>query len=271
MLGSLQLTPAYVGRWSVARCLGVGIVLSAALCLPRLAFGTCPPFESQSSMAKFQEALARHKPRSGRLSGTELVDLWKRGEITLPPATIVPPSGPAPLTVRIVWWWLPVDNPAEVEFDADGDGIPEILDRQYGAKREYTYQQPGRFKAIVRVHDRRGAVVTQSMTVTVMPFSTFDADLQSRWATMKASLRRGDIVAALECIHSKARSEFREDFQAFFRRLPDLAKDLTPIRFVRHDGNQAIYEMLSTEGGKTFSYQVLFETDEDGIWRVQGF
>ena len=188
------------------------------------------------------------------------------------PLLIYPSTGPAPLTVEIRWWSYPIPNPALVEFDAKGDGTPEWSQRQFqSSERNYTYQREGDYRFTVRVHDSSGQVTAYSVPVKVLSPSAFDADLQSRWATLKANLRGGDIKAALECVHSRSRSRYQQLFKALSGDLPDVDRILTGIRLVEVRRGEAIYEMIRMETGVARSFEVRFVIDGDGVWRVRSF
>lgn len=226
--------------------IAVAGALTLLLGLPPGAAATCPPLAPGSSEL---ELLA------GRV-----------------PLFVYPSTGPAPLTVEIRWWSYPIPNPVRVEFDPDGDGIPEWSQPQFQAsERNYIYQREGDYRFTVRVHDASGQVTTYSVPVKVLSPLAFDADLQSRWATLKANLRRGDIKAALECIHSRSRSRYQELFKALSGNLQDVDRILTAIRLVEVRRGEAIYEMTRTEGGVARSFDVRIVIDGDGVWRVRSF
>lgn len=254
-----------VGWW-----FAVGLALVVLMSLPVSASGVCPPFVAGRS---FFEELARHMPSPGQPTHAQLVELVKKGVIN--PLLVSPPSGPAALSVEIGWWVYPVEKPIRVEFDADGDGVPEWsesgLGPEYG-QRTYTYQREGQYQFTVRIHDRGGQVTVYAAPLKVLSPSAFDADLQTRWTTMKAGLRRGDIPAALDCIHTESRSRYQKVFAALSNRLPqDVDQIFTTIRFVEHYKTEAIYEMLRIDAGMTKSFEVRFSVDADGIWRLRMF
>lgn len=248
----------------------LGLALVALLSAPARATADCPPLTSGSS---FFEVLARHAPGPGPLTDAQILELVQKG--VLMPLQVVPVSGPAPLTVEIRWWVYPVENPVRVEFDADGNGVPEWTQSGYepGSKqRTYTYQREGQYLFTVRIHGRGGQMTVYTAPATVFTPAAFEAELQGRWSSMKAAFRRGDIPAALECIHSESRSRYRDAFTALGSRLvQDVDQIFTPLRFVKHGSGGATYEMLRTGAGITESFDVRFQADTDGIWRLRSF
>lgn len=185
-----------------------------------------------------------------------------------------PRTGPAPLTVEIVWPKYPIASPSKIEFDPDGDGKAEWVEERYEAvaPRQYIYQQEGKYEFTVRVHDNRGQVHLYSSSVVVFSPGAFDAELQARWSGLKEALRRGDTSAALECIHTHSRSRYKEVFSAILSGLSQkVDQTLTTIRFVDHHRGLAIYEMLRSDGGVTSSFEIRFGIDVDGVWRITSF
>jgi len=190
------------------------------------------------------------------------------------PLMVRPPNGPAPLEVEIKWFTHPIRQPTRFEFDVDGDGVPEWTDTMRGnlyyPRGTHTYQRPGQFAFTVRVH-HAGQVTTFSAPVKVFSPVDFDRELQTRWETMRDSLRRGDVPAALECIHSESRRRYGEIFRLLASDLPNVDKILTKITFKEHRRESAIYEMERIDDGRTKLFDVQFEIDADGIWRVRSF
>lgn len=186
----------------------------------------------------------------------------------------IPISGPAPLTVPIRYSGYPIPDPVKIEFDADGDGKPEWVQegRDSGMPREYIYRQEGQYAASLRIYDSGGQVHTVRIPVKVMSPAQFDSDLQAVWNNLKEALRRGEIPAALECIHTGARARYNQAFRAITSLPQKVDEVLTTIRFVEHRRGEAEYEMLRTDSKRgTLSYLVRFNIDVDGIWRIRMF
>lgn len=252
------------------RLLLAGLAVAGLLGSAPRAWASCPPLATHSS---FFEWLVRHTQSLGPLSDLQIADLAKKEGIN--PLLVSPRSGPAPLTVEIRWWTYPVADPVHVEFDADGNGVPEWSQPRFESvsrQQSYTYQREGEYRFTARVRDRSGQITVYTTPIKVLSGSAFDADLQARWAGLKAALRRGDIPAALECLHSGSRDRYRESFTVLSGGLPqETDQILTAIRLVEHRRAEAIYEMLRTDAGIIKSFEVRFQVDGDGVWRVRSF
>jgi len=233
------------------------------------AAATCPPYKTGSSP---YEIIVRHAPRPGPPTPEQFTELIKKG--IFPALLVMPSSGLAPLTVKIDWWGDPVENPARVEFDVDGDGQPEWSQPQFESapeKQHYTYQREGRFQFTVRVYDSAGKMTTYSAQITVFSPAALDADLRARWSGLKAALRQGNVPAALECIHSEARGKYKPAFEALAKSGKPIDRTLTDIRLVETGPGGAEYEMLRDREGRVLSYPVWFLIDWDGVWRLNRF
>jgi hypothetical protein len=81
-----------------------------------------------------------------------------------------------------------------------------------------------------------------------------------------------EVGGALECRHRESRKRYAPSFfKSLFvdRRTPVNA--LASIRLVEMHGTAAIYAMQRTCRRGQLSYQVTFEVDVDGVWRLRSF
>src|SRR5262245_32875801 len=208
------------------------------------------------------ERFAASRPNGAAPPPTAEVQEWLRRE-NIPPIGVSPPSGPAPLSIRARWLFFPVANPMKIEYDV-GEGRHQVLGSSYGSGQiEYTYDRPGHYDFTVWVHEHGGAVQRYSLPVEVLAPTAFEADIQSRWDTLKTRLRRGDITGALECIHSASRAEYARVFDEVFvksrTRVDDVFTSITPVTM--YPGT-AVYDMLRKDAQHgQLSYEVRFEID----------
>jgi hypothetical protein len=247
----------------------------AGLCLLAVALGllllarpdapaaapSCPPFALEKSWLVLFDG--------GKPSPAQRRALEDSGVVRGLPVGLWPPSGPAPLTVGLVWIAREDPTPRTVEMDADGDGVPEVVDTRDEAFG-HTYQKPGNYPATIRVHEAQGEVRTFKSPVTVLTPAAFDAQLQGLWTALKDAVQRGDLAAALECVASQDRPRA----EGVLRSLPRAALDkaLPPIRFVEFRVVQAIYTSVRPpdwgKGPLPVPLEVRFAPDMDSVWRI---
>jgi hypothetical protein len=101
--------------------------------------------------------------------------------------------------------------------------------------------------------------------------AALEALLQAKWSAMKAALRRGDVPQALSHVTTRARTRYQETFTVLAPDLPLIDSILTDLAFVRVRGQEAIFEMRRTDAGVAKSFEVRFQIDTDGLWRLRIF
>lgn len=223
---------------------------------------TCPAFDIERTVLGVM-GLAAQK----RLTPADREAILKGGVVPGVPVGVWPPHGPAPLRVGVIWFLRPED-PQAIEFDADGDGVPEIVDTRdelFG----YTYARPGQYPATVRVRDRQGGVTTYPSPVTVVTPAAFEAELQGRWTTFRDAVRRGDLTAARECVHSNRRDHVEPSVRALLRE--DVERALPRIRFVELRIIEAVFAPVPPPPKGAMPVGVRFGMDHDGVWRLVAF
>jgi hypothetical protein len=248
--------------WHRGRSLTVALALATSLGVAGRAEATCPPFDLERTALGFLGLL-----QMGRLTAADREAIMKGGVIPGVPVGVWPPNGPAPLRVGVIWL-VPPEDPRSVEFDADGDGTPDIVDTQI-ENLGHTYARPGEYRATLRVRTRDDQVTTYVSPVSVLPASAFEAQLQERWATFKTALHRGNLSAALECVHSSLRNRLEADVRDLLR--TDIEPKLPPIRFVEARVIEAVFVAVQPAPGGSGPIAVHFAMDSDGIWRLASF
>jgi hypothetical protein len=239
-----------VRRARVAAALAVGALAVA----PTAATASCPPYSGAASPME-QLAAAKGRP-----------------DASIPPLTVTPSTGPAPLTVDVRWLYWPVNDPVKVEVDLDGDGRADVSQAQYPASLEHTYARPGRYDVTAWIHERSGRVERVSVAVDVMVAQAFESDLLARWDTFKARLRAADVPGALECLHSGSRRRYEASLQSLFAGRQTSVDDVfTTLTLVRIWRGTAEFSMERQTSGRAMSYAVRFVIDGDGVWRINAF
>ncbi len=54
--------------------------------------------------------------------------------------------------------------------------------------------------------------------------------------------------------------------------LRDISKDLADIKMIKmHGSHRAEYDLRKVKDGKTYSYMLIFEKNNDGDWEIRSF
>jgi hypothetical protein len=234
------------------------------------AHAACPAYAGDS-VSWLERFVASRPAGAAPPSEAEMYE-WLRRE-HVPPIGVMPSRGPAPLPVRARWLFFPVADPVKIEYDV-GDGRPQTFGSDYGRGQiPHTYDRPGHYDFTVWVHERGGGVQRYASSVEVLTPAAFESDIQSRWDTLKARLGRGDVASALDCIHSTRREEYARVFdEVFVKGRTRVDEVLTSITAVDVYPGVAVYQMLRTDARHgRLSYEVRFQIDGDGVWRLRSF
>jgi hypothetical protein len=152
----------------------------------------------------------------------------------------------------------------------DGPGVADITQTDDDEYR-VAINDEGVYTFSATATDDEGHACTGTVTVNVLNRAMLDAMLQEKWAGMKAALLDGDVDAATEYFAESSREIFHRQFAALSASLDRLVTDMGAFRMVEVRGDQAIYDLRTVRNGKTYSFQVLFIVDGDGIWRIRTF
>jgi hypothetical protein len=251
------------GSWAAVLRLALTLMAVATVATgPLSAWAGCPAFDLERSVLGFS-GLDTQK----RLTAADREAILKGGVIPGVPVGVWPPRGPAPLRVGVIWLDEPRDAQS-IEFDADGDGTPEIVDTRI-ENFGYTYPRPGDYPAALRVRERDGSVHTYQSPVTVLSPRAFEIELQQRWDTFRAALQRRDVSAALQCVHSNLQNRLEPEIRAW---LADKGpREMPSIRFVEVRVIEAICVGSDTRVSGQAAVDVRFVVDHDGVWRLAAF
>jgi hypothetical protein len=102
-------------------------------------------------------------------------------------------------------------------------------------------------------------------------FTAFDNLLRGKWNAMTASLGNKDITSALTYISSGTRAIYQQMYAAIINQLPAMVATQTEFNFVSFDNGVASYELVTSEAGGIYSYEVIFVKDTNGLWVIQEF
>ena len=116
---------------------------------------------------------------------------------------------------------------------------------------------------------RNGGTHRAAAVVRVYARAELDAILQKRWRTARDALRRGDVEAAVGEFITDKRATYRTMLNALAIPVADFGRRLGGIRFHALSGPRAEYDITASNDGVQTSELVVFEIDDDGIWRLR--
>lgn len=117
-----------------------------------------------------------------------------------------------------------------------------------------------------------GAILLLCLNMAYAIDDKVDKELKTTWHDMKSALINKNIQKAIEYYHVGTKENYREIYNAFGDKLPEIARDLGDIQPVYIKDNEAKYRLRKEEtyGGKRVdvTYFVYFVKDSDGNWKI---
>lgn len=98
-----------------------------------------------------------------------------------------------------------------------------------------------------------------------------DRMLRNKWSNMIESLRIGDITSALNHIPAETRTSYEEMFNALGVQLPAIITTQTELNLISLKNHSAKYELVTSENGKIYSYELVSINNKNGIWMIKEF
>ena len=178
-------------------------------------------------------------------------------------------SGAAPLetTLRIRTSLLPLESPV---LSDQGPGTVEYLETD-GNNHHIRLTEKGIYIFTVQATDEENNTYTDTVAVQVLDRDELDARLQAKWEAMKTAMPVGDVEEAVQFFAINNQDVFRQQFTALSTMLPAIVTDMESCTLVDIQENRAVYDLRTVRNGETYSFQVLFARDRDGIWRIVNF
>jgi hypothetical protein len=149
-------------------------------------------------------------------------------------------------------------------IDSTGDTFDDI---------SFEYITEGVYYPNITVTDDQGITYTDSIAIAVLNRNDLDALLQTKWNVMKTALGIGDISGAIVNFDSNARDAYTDQFTDLSPVLADIANEMNTaqMNIVSIEDDIAEYEILVIREGTTFSLQLKFVKDSNGLWKIWGF
>ncbi len=190
----------------------------------------------------------------------------------LSPVTItaIPSSGIQPLNVTFEVETSITNPVVNYQWDTDGNGTVD----QSGANLStitVVYQNPGFYFPKVIVTDTLGNRFEETTVIHVLSTTDMDAFLRRKWTSMIDTLNSGDTIAALTYIFSGSQTTYQTLFNVLSGQLLSIVATQREFNLIDIMDNVARYKLLTIESGKTYSYEVIFIKDNNGIWKIKEF
>lgn len=155
-------------------------------------------------------------------------------------------------------------------LDYEGPGEVEVVTTSTG---EYAVKlaKEGIYNFTARATDTAGILYEDRAVVIVFSKEEVDAVVTAKWEGMRAKLGRSDIDGALMSFHESKKERYRWVFNALGPALPKLAEEMADIQLIDCGKHTAEYDLRTVRNGKTYSFQLLFIKDSNGLWKIGSF
>lgn len=95
--------------------------------------------------------------------------------------------------------------------------------------------------------------------------------LKGIWTAMTNALKAGNNALALSYIHPHSQPTYQKMFTVLGDQLPTITATQRDFRLISFGERRAKCELRTVEGGKTYSYEVIFIKEDDGPWKIWEF
>ncbi|MBI5674557.1 MAG: fibronectin type III domain-containing protein, partial [Nitrospirae bacterium] len=179
-------------------------------------------------------------------------------------------SGIPPLTTYFsVSTYIP-NAVTSYQMDYEGDSTIDYTGTTFD-NISHTYTAEGIYYPTITITDSQSNTYTDTIVIVVLNATQLDALLSAKWEAMRSSLSIQDTTTALIYISSETRASYDEMFNAVVDQLPSIVTTQTAFTLISIKENVAEYELVTSEGGIIYSYEVIFIKNENGIWMIQDF
>lgn len=184
--------------------------------------------------------------------------------------TAIPSSGIQPFEVTMEAETSIANAVMNYQWDIDGNGTIDTSGATLSTITN-TYPNPGLYFPKVTVIDTLGNPYEESTVISVLSREDMDALLREKWTSMIDALNSGDTTAALTKIFSGSQASYQTMFSVLSEQLFSIVATAREFNLIDIKDNIARYKLLTTESGKTYSYEVIFIKDNHGLWKIKEF
>jgi hypothetical protein len=133
------------------------------------------------------------------------------------------------------------------------------------------YQYPGLYFPRVTVTDSQRNIYSETTLVNVLSREEMDTLLRTTWEGMRSKLSIGDIEGALVFFNEPRKDAYRKLLNGLAPWLAAINQEIVDIQLIRYIDNATIYDLRTVRKGEEHSFQLLFEKNNNGIWRITSF
>jgi len=116
-----------------------------------------------------------------------------------------------------------------------------------------------------------GNLYQDTIAIIVMNKTEIDNLLKGKWEGMKNSLDYKDTSKALTYIFPDKKTSYQDMFNALLDQLPFIVATQREFNLISIKNKVATYELVTSENGKVYSYEVIFVNDTNGVWMIYEF
>jgi len=179
-------------------------------------------------------------------------------------------SGIPPLTTYFSASTSIPNSVLSYQMDYEGDSTIDYSGTTFD-NISFTYTTEGIYYPTLIVTDTTGITYSDTIAIVVLNATQLDALLRAKWEAMTNSLSIGDTTTALTYISSDTRATYEDMFNALTGQLPSIMSTRTEFNLISIKDTAAKYELVTLENGTTYSYEVIFIRDTNGIWMIRDY
>lgn len=176
-------------------------------------------------------------------------------------------TGPLDISLRVDGSFTPTNPQLSIQGPATVTIQAGAQPNEYSAKLTVE----GAYTITATAQGPDGQNYTASTTITVLNRAQLEALLQGKWEALINALSTNNANNALNVLHSKARSRYQEIFAVLGAQLPSIVASRQEFNFISANSKRAKYELVTNENGITYSYEVLFLKEDNGLWSLFEF
>ncbi len=178
-------------------------------------------------------------------------------------------SGISPLEVT-----LRIDGSFSIDnsnMNVTGPAAIELIDNPTPDEYQIKMTAEGTYYFTAEVTGPDGNTYQDTIAIPVMNKAQLDNLLKAKWEGMKTALVNGDIEGAVSYFAERSKDSFQQRFTLLALHLPQIVADMGAVTMVNIKNNVAEYDLRTDRNGSTYSFQLLFVQDTDGIWKIRSF